>query len=72
MASRSGRPGFPSRCPARCCAAVEHAVLWGTLSPTLRSDPATLKAYFVSAFEALPKATVKFGIREGTPTYVKR
>jgi hypothetical protein len=39
----------------------KDAVLWGTLSPTLRSDPATLKAYFVSAFQALPKATVKFG-----------
>jgi hypothetical protein len=39
----------------------KDAVLWGTLSPTLRSDPTTLKAYFVSAFQALPKATVKFG-----------
>ena len=37
------------------------AVLWGTLSPTVRSDPAALKAYFVGAFQALPKATVKFG-----------
>jgi hypothetical protein len=36
-------------------------VLWGTLSPTVRSDPAALKAYFVGAFQALPKATVKFG-----------
>lgn len=36
-------------------------VLWGTLSPTVRSDPGTVKAYFVSAFQALPKATVKFG-----------
>ena len=39
----------------------KDAVLWGTLSPTLRSDPAALKAYFVGAFQALPKATVKFG-----------
>jgi uncharacterized protein (TIGR02246 family) len=37
------------------------AVLWGTLSPTVRSDPSALKAYFVGAFQALPKATVKFG-----------
>jgi len=36
-------------------------VLWGTLSPTVRSDPAAVKAYFVGAFQALPKATVKFG-----------
>jgi len=33
----------------------------GTLSPTVRSDPAGLKAYFVGAFQALPKLTVKFG-----------
>jgi hypothetical protein len=39
----------------------KDAVLWGTLSPTVRSDPAGLKAYFVSAFQALPKATVRFG-----------
>ena len=36
-------------------------MLWGTLSPTVRTDPSALKAYFVSAFQALPKATVKFG-----------
>jgi uncharacterized protein (TIGR02246 family) len=40
---------------------AEDAVLWGTLSPTIRSDPAAVKAYFVGAFQALPKATVKFG-----------
>jgi hypothetical protein len=39
----------------------KDAVLWGTLSPTIRSDPAAVKAYFVGAFQALPKATVKFG-----------
>ena len=39
----------------------KDAVLWGTLSPTVRSDPAALKEYFVGAFKALPKATVKFG-----------
>ena len=40
---------------------ANDGVLWGTLSPTVRSDPAALKAYFVSAFQALPKATVSFG-----------
>jgi hypothetical protein len=39
----------------------KDAVLWGTLSSTVRSDPAGLKAYFVGAFQALPKLTVKFG-----------
>jgi hypothetical protein len=33
----------------------KDAVLWGTLSST------GLKAYFVGAFQALPKLTVKFG-----------
>ena len=40
---------------------AKDGVLWGTLSPTVRSDPAAVKAYFVAAFQALPKATVKFG-----------
>jgi hypothetical protein len=40
---------------------AQDAVLWGTLSPTVRSDPGAIKAYFVGAFQALPKATVKFG-----------
>ena len=39
----------------------KDAVLWGTLSPTVRSEPDGLKAYFVGAFQALPKLTVKFG-----------
>src|SRR5262250_1330269 len=39
----------------------KDAVLWGTLSSTVRSDPAGLKSYFVAAFQALPKLTVKFG-----------
>lgn len=39
----------------------KEGVLWGTLSPTVRSDPAAVRAYFVAAFQALPKATVKFG-----------
>jgi hypothetical protein len=29
---------------------AKDAVLWGTLSPTVRSDPAAIKAYFVGAF----------------------
>jgi hypothetical protein len=32
---------------------AKDAVLWGTLSPTIRSDAAALKAYFVGAFQAL-------------------
>src|SRR5260370_36800583 len=39
----------------------KDAVLWGTLSPTIRSYAAAVKAYFVGAFQALPTATVKFG-----------
>jgi len=39
----------------------KDAVLWGTLSPTVRANPPALRAYFVGAFQALPKATVKFG-----------
>jgi hypothetical protein len=35
---------------------AKDAVLWGTLSPTIRSDAAAVKAYFVGAFQALPKA----------------
>ena len=37
------------------------AVLWGTLSPKLRSDPAALRDYFVGAFKALPGLKVTFG-----------
>ena len=39
---------------------AKDAVLWGTLSLLVRSDPGAVKAYFVGAFGALPKATVKF------------
>ena len=39
----------------------KDGVLWGTLSPTVRSDPTAVRAYFVAAFQALPKATVNFG-----------
>ena len=42
---------------------ASDAVLWGTLSPIARADPAALRSYFVSAFEALPELTVTFGER---------
>jgi uncharacterized protein (TIGR02246 family) len=37
------------------------AVLWETISPKLRSDPAALRDYFVGAFKALPGLKVTFG-----------
>ena len=37
------------------------AVLWGTLSPKLRSDSTALRDYFVGAFKALPGLKVTFG-----------
>ena len=37
------------------------AVLWGTLSPKLRSDPAALRDYFVGAFKVLAGLKVAFG-----------
>ena len=40
---------------------AKDGVLWGTLSPTVRSDPAAIRAYFVNAFAALPQAKVTFG-----------
>jgi uncharacterized protein (TIGR02246 family) len=40
---------------------AEDAVLWGTLSPTVRSDRAALRDYFVRAFAALPGLKVTFG-----------
>ena len=36
-------------------------VLWGTLSPTVRSDRAALRDYFVAAFKVLPGLKVSFG-----------
>jgi uncharacterized protein (TIGR02246 family) len=39
---------------------AEDAVLWGTLSPTRRDDPAALRDYFVKAFVALPSRKVAF------------
>jgi hypothetical protein len=40
---------------------AEDAVLWGTLSPTLRADRAALRDYFVTAFKVLPGLKVAFG-----------
>lgn len=40
---------------------AKDGVLWGTLSPAVRSDVASMRAYFVAAFAALPKAKVSFG-----------
>jgi uncharacterized protein (TIGR02246 family) len=40
---------------------AKDGVLWGTISPSVRSDPAALRDYFVSAFAALPRAKVSFG-----------
>src|SRR4029450_6545956 len=40
---------------------TDDAVLWGTLSPTVRADRAALRDYFVGAFKALPELKVTFG-----------
>lgn len=37
------------------------AVLWGTLSPTVRADRAALREYFVTAFNVLPNLKVTIG-----------
>jgi hypothetical protein len=39
----------------------DDAVLWGTLSPTVRSNQAALRDYFVTAFKVLPGLKVAFG-----------
>jgi uncharacterized protein (TIGR02246 family) len=40
---------------------ADNAVLWGTLSPTVRIDRAALRDYFVTAFKVLPGLKVAFG-----------
>ena len=40
---------------------AKDGVLWGTLSPTRRDDPAAIRDYFVKAFAALPGHKVAFG-----------
>jgi uncharacterized protein (TIGR02246 family) len=39
----------------------DDAVLWGTLSPTVRSDRTALRDYFVTAFKVLPGLKVAYG-----------
>src|SRR5215468_11672819 len=39
----------------------EDAVLWGTLSPTVRADRAALRDYFVTAFKVPSRLKVTFG-----------
>jgi len=39
----------------------EDAVLWGTLSPTVRADRVALRDYFVTAFKVPPSLKVTFG-----------
>jgi uncharacterized protein (TIGR02246 family) len=40
---------------------ADDAVLWGTLSPTVRSDRSALRDYFVTALRVLPGLKVSFG-----------
>ena len=40
---------------------ADDAVLWGTLSPTVRADRSSLRDYFVTAFKVLPGLKVQFG-----------
>jgi uncharacterized protein (TIGR02246 family) len=40
---------------------ADDAVLWGTLSPIVRSDRTALRDYFVTAFNVLPGLKVAFG-----------
>jgi uncharacterized protein (TIGR02246 family) len=40
---------------------ASDGVLWGTLSPAVRSDRAALRDYFVTAFRVLPNLKVTFG-----------
>lgn len=40
---------------------ADDAVLWGTLSPIVRADRATIRDYFVTAFKVLPGVKVSFG-----------
>jgi uncharacterized protein (TIGR02246 family) len=40
---------------------AEDAVLWGTLSPTLRSGRTALRDYFAAAFKRAPDLKVSFG-----------
>ena len=48
---------------------ADDAVLWGTLSPMVRSDRAALRDYFVTAFRVLPGLKVTFGDHTGYYTF---
>jgi uncharacterized protein (TIGR02246 family) len=39
---------------------AKDGVLWGTLSPAIRSDPAGIQGYFKDACAKLPRLTVEF------------
>jgi uncharacterized protein (TIGR02246 family) len=40
---------------------ADDAVLWGTLSPVVRSERVAIRDYFVAAFKVLPGLKVTFG-----------
>jgi len=40
---------------------ADDAVLWGTLSPSVRAERTALRDYFVTAFKVLPGLKVSFG-----------
>jgi uncharacterized protein (TIGR02246 family) len=40
---------------------AKDGVLWGIFSPTLRSGPEAIRAYFIGTFGALPQIKVSFG-----------
>jgi len=39
---------------------ADDAILWGTISPKIRSNPALIRDYFVNAYKKLPQLTVEF------------
>ena len=39
---------------------ADDAILWGTISPKIRSNPALIRDYFVNAYKKLPELTVEF------------
>ena len=40
---------------------AKDAVLWGTSSPTVRSDPTAIRSYFENAFKSLPGVKISLG-----------
>lgn len=39
---------------------ADDAILWGTISPKIRPNPALIRDYFVNAYKKLPQLTVEF------------